>query len=137
MPPIRIPSTRLEDMFDGNIWTLRSFHDHYRQISDVTHQNTIRQTVLESGSLHTLIAAVDANGGFTLLPEIFANCLSEEQKRGLHNVNSGKFFRTMSLAIRQDCMRERMLNMIISTIKQIIPKELLVPTIAKNDYIKI
>ncbi|MBP5717102.1 MAG: LysR family transcriptional regulator, partial [Bacteroidales bacterium] len=65
-------NVRPEEMMDGNIWTLRSFHDHYTQLTEVTHQSTLRSTYLESGSLQTLIAAVDANGGFTLLPEIFS-----------------------------------------------------------------
>ncbi len=37
---------RPEEMLDGNIWTLRSFHDHYPQLAEVTHQPTFRQTFL-------------------------------------------------------------------------------------------
>lgn len=136
--PLRNRETvRPEEMLDGNIWTLRAFHDHYPQLTEVTHQNTLRHTFLESGSLHTLVAAVDANGGFTLLPEIFSTCLSAEQRKGLHNVNSGKFFRTISLAVRQDYLREGMLNVVIGAIKRIIPNELLSSRITNFEKIKL
>lgn len=128
---------RPEEMLDGNIWTLRTFHDHYPQLAEVTHQNQLRHTFLESGSLHTLVAAVDANGGFTLLPETFASCLSAEQRKGLHRINSGKYFRTVALAVRPDYLREGMLNVVTSAIKRIIPHELLSTRIANFDKIKL
>ncbi len=130
-------NVRPEEMRDGTIWTLRSFHDHYPQLTDITHQNTLRHTFLESGSLYTLVAAVDANGGFTLLPEVFANYLTPEQRKGLHNINSGKFFRTVSLAIRQDYLREGMLNAVTGAIKRIIPQELLSTRITNFEKIKL
>lgn len=130
-------NVRPEEMMDGNIWTLRSFHDHYTQLTEVTHQPTLRQSFLESGSLQTLIAAVDANGGFTLLPEIFSRCLSAEQCKGMHPVSSGKFFRSVSLAFRPDYMRERMLNIVIDAVKRIIPQELLSSRITKFEKIKL
>lgn len=136
--PLRHRETvRIEEMLDGNIWTLRAFHDHYPQLTEVTHQSTLRHTFLESGSLHTLMAAVDANGGFTLLPEIFSTCLSAEQHKGLHKINSGKFFRTISLAVRQDYLREGMLNVVTGAIKRIIPNELLSSRIANFERIKL
>lgn len=136
--PLRTRETvRVEEMLDGTIWTLRDFHDHYPQLTEVTHQNTLRHTYLESGSLYTLVAAVDANGGFTLLPEVFASCLSAEQRKGLHKINSGKFFRTISLAIRQDYLREGMVNVVSGAIKRIIPNDLLLSRIANFDKIKL
>jgi len=136
--PLRNRETvRPEEMRDGTIWTLRSFHDHYPQLADITHQNALRHTFLESGSLYTLVSAVDANGGFTLLPEIFATCLSDEQRKGLHKINSGKFFRTITLAVRQDYLREGMLNVITNSIKRIIPNELLSARIKNFEKIKL
>lgn len=130
-------SIRPEELLDGNVWTLRSFHDHYPQLTEITHQETMRRTYLESGSLQTLIAAVDVNAGFTLLPESFASCLSTEQRKGLHRINSGKYFRTISLAIRPDYMRERMLNIVTNTVKRIIPRELLASQIANFEKVKL
>ena len=130
-------NVRPEEMMDGNIWTLRSFHDHYTQLTEVTHQSTLRSTYLESGSLQTLIAAVDANGGFTLLPEIFSRCLSAEQCKRLHPVSSGKFSRTVSLAIKPDYMRERMVNIVVDAVKRIIPQELQSSRITKFEKIKL
>ena len=130
-------SIRPEEMLDGNIWTLRNFHDYYPQLTEVTHQPTMRQAFLETGTLNTLIATVDANGGFTLLPESYTQCLSAEQRTGLHRINSGKFFRTLVLAIRPDFMREGLLNVVTGAIKRIVPQELLAARLKNFDKVKL
>ena len=130
-------SIRPEEMLDGNIWTLRAFHDYYPQLTEVTHQPTMRQAFLETGTLNTLITTVDANGGFTLLPESYAQCMSVEQRKGLHPVNSGKFFRTLSIAIRPDFMREGLLNVVTGAIKRIVPQELLATRLKNFDKVKL
>ena len=129
---------RPEDLMDGNIWTLRSFHDRYPQLTEVTHQKSMNHhTFLDSGGLSTLVSAVDMNGGFTLLPETFASALNDEQRQRLHKVSSGKFFRTISLGIRREYVRERMLNIVTDAVKRIIPHELLDMRITKFDKVKL
>ena len=131
-PLCRRDAIRPEEMLDGNIWTLRSFHDHYPQLADVTHQASLRRTTLESGSLQTLITAVDLNGGFTLLPESFAACLSAEQVKRMHRITSGRYLRTMALGVRRDYVRQRMLGLVAGAVSRIIPRQLLLPGIADN-----
>lgn len=131
-------SLRPEDLMSGDIHTLRSFHDHYPQLTEVTHQKTInRQITLDSGSLSTLVSVVDANGGFTILPETFGACLSPEQRQRMRRINSGKFFRTISLGIRSDYMRERMLNIVTDAVRHIIPSDMLDSRITKFDKVKL
>ncbi|MBQ0056020.1 MAG: LysR family transcriptional regulator [Bacteroidales bacterium] len=130
-------SIRVEDLLDGSVWTLRSFHDRYPQLTEVTHQSTLHHVFIDAGSLSTLISAVDANGGFTLLPESYASCLSPEQRERMYKINSGKFFRTVSIAIRRDYVRERMLNVVVNAIRRIIPHDMLDMRITKFDKVKI
>lgn len=115
---------RPEDLQDGGIWSLRAFHDHYPQLAGITHRETYHNTTLVHGNLHTLLDLVDGNGGYTLIPEMWKNMLSPERQKNLRPIQGPKFFRTISLVIRQDYLRERMLNIVADVIKRIVPHEM-------------
>ena len=114
-----------EDLQDGDIWVLKSFHDRYQQLSEVVHRETMHTSFLETGSLSTLISLVDTNGGYTLIPQLYLNALDEKQKQNVRIIQSAKFFRTVSLVIRRDYMRERMLNIVADIIKHIVPQDMI------------
>lgn len=114
-----------EDLQDGNIWALKSFHNRYQQLSECIHSESLHTTSLEAGSLSTLISLIDINGGYTLIPQLFVNVLSDAQKKNVRMIQSSKFFRTVSLVIRKDYMRERMLNNVADVIKCIVPHDLI------------
>lgn len=116
---------RPEDLQDGSIWAMRAFHDHYPQLASVTHRETMHTTTLDHGNLRTLIDLVDTNGGYTIVPELMIRILSPEQQKNLRPIQGPKFFRTISLIIRQNYMRERMLNIIAENVIRIVPKEMI------------
>lgn len=116
---------RPEDLQDGAIWAMRAFHDHYPQLSTLTHRETFHNTTLDFGNLRTLIDLVNVNGGYTLVPELFKLTLSPEQQKNLRPIQGPRFFRTISLVIRQDYMRERMLNIMADAVKRTVPTEML------------
>lgn len=123
---------RPEDLMGGEMWVLRDFHDRYQQLSSLIHRETFHTTVFEHGSLSTLIRLVDTNGGYTLLPELFRLALTPEQQKNLRPIQGPKFFRTISLVIRSDYMRERMLNIIADAVKHVIPEDMQSARISKN-----
>lgn len=116
---------RPEDLQDGGIWAMRAFHDHYPQLSSITHRESYHHTALDHGDLRTLIQLVDTNGGYTLIPELFSSVLSPEQQKNVRTIQGPKFYRTISLVIRQDYMRERMLNLIADAIKRAVPAQMI------------
>jgi len=130
-------SIRPEDLQDGDIWVLRDFHDSYPQLTEVTHSETMHTSFLDSGNLPTLIAAVDANGGYTLIPETCAQFLTAEQQKNIRRINSGKYFRTVVLAIRKDFLREGILNIVTNIVKRIIPREMLSSRLVNFDKVKL
>ncbi len=79
----------------------------------------------EAGSIDTLVKIVDANGGFTIIPELHQEFLSESQKRNLRELSDPCPVREISLVIRQDFVKERLLNMVTDAIKLIVPETLL------------
>lgn len=114
-----------EDLQDGDLWVLSDFHERYPQLSDIVHHESFHHAFLETGSLNTLVRLVDTNGGYTVLPQLYAKTLSSEQQKNIRNINSGKYFRSISLVIRQDFMRERMLNIVADSLKRILPDEMI------------
>ena len=122
---------RAEDLQDGGIWAMRSFHDHYPQLSQITHRESFHNTTLDYGSLRTLIELVNVNGGYTLVPELFRNALSADLQHNLRPIQGGRFFRTISLVIRQDYMRERMLNIVADAVKRVVPQEMMAQHLIK------
>lgn len=71
----------------------------------------------EAGSIETLIRVVDANGGFTIIPEMHLPFLSKRQRENVRPLEgSNKSMRKISMYIKDDYVRESILNSIISTI---------------------
>jgi LysR family hydrogen peroxide-inducible transcriptional activator len=120
-----------EDLMDGEMWVLRSFHECYPQLAEVIHRDTHHRTSLEVGSLSTLVSLIDENGGYTILPQLYATKLTPEQQRNVRPINGAKFFRSVSLIIRSDYMRERMLNIVADLVKSIVPGEMINPRLKK------
>lgn len=116
---------RPEDLQDGGIWAMRAFHDHYPQLASIMHRKTYHNTTLDHGDLRTLIKLVDVNGGYTIIPELFKNVLSAEQQKNVRTIQGPKFFRTISLVIRHDYLRERMLNIVADSVKRVVPTEMI------------
>lgn len=117
-------SLRPEDLQDGGIWAMRAFHDHYPQLASITHRENFHNTTLDHGNLRTLVDLVNVNGGYTIVPELLRTVLPPEQQLNLRPIQGPKFFRTISLVIRHDYMRERMVNIVADAVKRSVPKEM-------------
>lgn len=88
-------------------------------------RNAPGQRMYEAGSIDTLIRIVDLNGGFTIIPEMHLQFLSEEQKRNIRPI-TGEYAsgRRVSLYVRTDFIRHRMLESIIGTLRSFIPRRM-------------
>ena len=80
--------------------------------------------IYEAGSIDTLIKIVDRNGGYTIIPELHNGFLTPEQLTHVRNMSDIMPAHTISMYVRTDYIRERMLNAISDTIKKIIPIEM-------------
>ena len=82
--------------------------------------------IYEAGSIDTLIKIVDKNGGYTIIPELHISTLSEEQKKNIQTLDvNPPAQRTVSILIKDDFIRERMVNAVLDTIKAIIPAHMM------------
>ena len=78
-----------------------------------------------------MLRIVDANDGFTVIPEMHLPLLDKQRLAKVHPVTPA-VQRQVSLFIREDYVREGLLNLIIDRIKEIIPEEMIDPYIKKN-----
>ena len=68
---------------------------------------------------------MDQNGGYTVIPELHLEFLSEPQTRNIRPIDSPPAVREISLVIRKDYLKERMVNAVADTIKTVIPERML------------
>lgn len=89
--------------------------------------------IYEAGNIETLVRVVDANGGFTIIPEMHLPLLSDGQRRNVRPLNGdSKSMRRVSMYIRRDYVREKMLNSVVSTLRKVVPEHMIEPYILKN-----
>lgn len=88
--------------------------------------------IYEAGSVETLVRVVDINGGFTIIPELHIPFLADSQRQNIRSID-GDFLsqRRVSLYIREDYIRERMLNSITDVLLKILPLEMFEERIKK------
>ncbi|MDR3261566.1 MAG: hydrogen peroxide-inducible genes activator [Tannerella sp.] len=76
----------------------------------------------ESGSIDTLVHVVDYNYGITIIPEMHAMGLSEEQQGNLRAFKNLTAVREVSLVVSKEYVRKTMLNLILEIIRSSVPK---------------
>lgn len=89
--------------------------------------------VYEAGNIETLVRVVDGNGGFTIIPEMHLPLLSDKQRENVRPLSGDCLsMRRVSLYIRHDYVRERMLNSVVSSLIKVIPRRMLDPAILRG-----
>lgn len=107
------------------MWVLQEGHCLRSQVFNFCESRASALTMYEAGSIDTLIKIVDANGGYTVIPELHVGLLTESQLRNIRPLTSPQTVREVSLVFRDDYVREGMLNRIAGIVKKIIPSEMI------------
>jgi LysR family hydrogen peroxide-inducible transcriptional activator len=81
--------------------------------------------IYEAGSIDTLVKIVDANGGYTIIPELHLPLLSEAQQKNVRQFIAPEPVREISLVVRDDYVKEGLVNAIAGVIKSIIPENMI------------
>lgn len=108
------------------LWALKHEICFQKQITglDNDYCESARSSIYESGNIATLLRIVEENEGFTLIPELHIPLLRENHKNNLRPFTNPTPFREVSLFVRNDFVRESLLNVVANGIKKIIPKEM-------------
>ena len=82
--------------------------------------------IYEAGSITTLVHIVDENGGFTIIPEMHLPFLSDKQRENVRPIEGDYLSqRRVSLYIKEDYIRQRMLNTVTDMLKKFIPERMI------------
>ena len=126
----KLPVIRSEEIPTEHLWVLQEGHCLRNQVFNFCHHKGGFSSEYEAGSIDTLLKIVDENGGYTIIPELHLGLLNERQLKNVRplviNEDSKEApVREVSLVIREDYVKERMLNILADEIKKIIPDEML------------
>lgn len=117
-----IPSTAMPL---ERVWVLQHEISFQDQVDTFSTQQAGRRSIYESGNIATLLHLVNANDGFTVLPELHVSMLRHDDQCNVRPLVNPVPTRKVSLFVRQDYVREGMLNIIADAIKTIIPEHML------------
>lgn len=107
------------------LWVLQEGHCLRNQVFSFCHKQADTSSIYEAGSIDTLVKIVDANGGYTIIPELHIDLLCEAQRKNVRHLTAPGPVREISLVIRRDFVREKMLNIVADAVKAVIPEQML------------
>ncbi len=121
----KMDSVSPEQMPEAKLWVLLEGNCPRSDVFNFCHLRSLGETTYQAGSTETLIHIVDNNGGFTVIPQLHTQYLSEEKMKQVRPFDAPDAQREISLVIRKDYLKENMLNAVVDVIKEIIPEDLL------------
>jgi LysR family hydrogen peroxide-inducible transcriptional activator len=124
-PIYEMKTLSASDMPLDKLWVLEEGHCLRNQVFNFCNEKPKQNSVYEAGSIDTLVKIVDINGGYTVIPELHIELLTEKQKLNLRNIVNPEATREISVVIRHDFVREGILNAVAECVKQIIPAHML------------
>ena len=111
---------------EEHMWILKEGHCIKDAAFSFCKSRAVGHHIYEAGTIDTLIKIVDKNGGYTIIPELHKNFLSTQQLKQIRPIQGvTATTRSISMYIKNDYIRERMLNAIGDTIKKIIPANMI------------
>ena len=128
----KLPVFRPENLEHEKMWIMRDAQCLRDSAFSFCKARTKGRRVYEAGSIDTLIRIVDENGGFTIIPEMHLPFLSDAQRENVRRIEGDYLSqRRVSLYIREDYIRQAMLNTITKTLLRFMPEGMMEERIAK------
>ncbi|PCH77141.1 MAG: LysR family transcriptional regulator [Flavobacteriaceae bacterium] len=114
-----------DNMPKDNLWVLGEGHCLRDQTFNFCKGSVVYNQTFEAGSIETLIRIVDKNGGYSVIPELHISLLSDAQKKKVRAITNPPAIREVSIVIKKDFIKERLINAVSDTIKKIVPDEMI------------
>ncbi len=115
----------MQTMPRETLWGLKEEISLQRQVPEICDQDLDHVTIYEAGNIPTMMMLVDANGGFTAIPELHIDLLRDGHRQNIRPLVNPVPHRNVSLFVRKDYVRERIINIMAEVIKQIIPEKMI------------
>ncbi len=122
----KLPVFKPENLEHENMWIMKEAQCLRDSAFSFCKARGKGHHIYEAGSIETLIRIVDENGGFTIIPEMHLPFLTDKQRENVRKIDGDYLSqRRVSLYIKDDYIRQRMLNTIIDTLKKYMPQGML------------
>lgn len=106
------------------LWLLQEGHCLRNQVLNICEQKSGYSATYEAGSIDTLVKIVDENGGYTIIPELHIELLHPRHQQNVKRLSNPEPVREISIVVRKDYVRERLLNIMATSIRKIIPEHM-------------
>ena len=128
----KLPVFRPENLEHEKMWVMKEAQCLRESAFSFCKARTKGRHVYEAGSIDTLTRIVDENGGFTIIPEMHLPFLSDKQRENVRRIEGDHLSqRRVSLYIREDYIRQSMLNTITKTLLRFMPDKMMEERIVK------
>lgn len=128
----KLPVFKPENLAHEKMWIMKEAQCLRESAFSFCKSRAVGNHIYEAGSIDTLVRIVDENGGFTIIPEMHLPLLSEHQRENVRPIEGNYLSqRRVSLYLRSDFIRERMLNTITTTLLSFMPPGMMEERIAK------
>ncbi len=128
----KFPVFKPEHLEHESMWIMKDAQCLRESAFSFCKARTKGNRIYEAGTIDTLIRIVDENGGFTIIPEMHLPFLTESQRANVRSIEGDYLSqRRVSLYIKANYIRSRMLNTITDTLKSFMPKGMMSESIMK------
>lgn len=129
----KLPVFKPDELEHEHLWVMKEVQCLRESAFSFCKAREGKRHVYEAGNINTLIRIVDANGGYTIIPEMHLPMLSETQRQNVRHIDGNHLsYRKISMYIKDDYVRERMLNTIADTLKKFMPEGMLETPLIHN-----
>ena len=128
----KLPVFKPEHLEHESMWIMKDAQCLRESAFSFCKARTKGNRIYEAGTIDTLIRIVDENGGFTIIPEMHLPFLTESQRANVRSIEGDYLSqRRVSLYIKANYIRSRMLNTITDTLKSFMPRGMMSESIMK------
>lgn len=128
----KLPVFNPENLEHENMWIMKDAQCLRDSAFSFCKARNKGNHIYEAGSITTLVHIVDANGGFTIIPEMHLPFLTEQQRKNVRPIEGNCLSqRRVSLYVKEDYIREQMLNTVTDALMEFMPKGMLSERIVK------
>ena len=121
----KLPVFKPENLEHEQMWIMKESQCLRESAFSFCKARGVGKRIYEAGSVETLIRIVDENGGFTIIPE--------KQRQNVRRIEGDYLSqRRVSIYIREDFIRARMLDSVVGALAAFVPKKMLAERIAKH-----
>ena len=119
----------IQDIATPEIWMLGDGHCFRDQVVNLCDMHETQHKNLpfefESNSLETLMKIVDREGGFTFIPELATQDMTEEKKKQVRSFTTYTPLREVSVIYSRHYAKQRLIDLLCEDIKRVVPPRML------------